>query len=316
MARLSPRGRLDFGVRVRLAGRPPQFAALDLYRAAEAVAGLASAMPPKLSRKQRAIVRPRFAGMVKETRALIPHIVEAVHAMHAAFWAASPIREAAGERPGDFDAAIEAMSGQQLRTALSAMYADLYQQGIALVQLEIPEAFDLKPTRAMARLDKYALTFSTDVADSQKKWLKKTIREALADGLDLGKLKREIAIYFEEGVHRTDANGAEHTVDVDSWAMQVARTETARAQNQGAMDAYAAAQVEYCIWLAADDERTCKLICVPADRTVAALGEKFEATGTSAPPGHPGCRCAVLGYSELTMDLVAPQDRPKDALVA
>lgn len=288
LARVAARGRLDDGVRVRLAGRPPQFAALDLYRAAEAVAGLASAMPPKLSRKQRAIVRPRFAGMVKETRALIPHIVDAVHAMHAAFWAASPIREAAGERPGDFDAAIEAMSGQQLRTALSAMYADLYQQGIALVRLEIPDAFDLPPTRAMQRLDKYALTFSTDVADSQKKWLKTTIREALADGLDLGKLKREIAIYFEEGVHRTDANGAEHTVDVDSWAMQVARTETARAQNQGAMDAYKAAQVDYLVWISADDERRC-IICAGADRTVAAIGEKFESTDVSAPPAHVNC---------------------------
>jgi len=299
---------------VRLAGRSPRRAAVTFARAAEAAAHLDD-VPPELTRGQRKIVRPRFRSLVDETKVLAPKIVSAIDAMRDGFRRRSPLREAEGNEfdLARFEEAIEAMDSTKLKRALTTMYGRLYRQGIAHVRVEIPEGFDLVPTRAIAAFDTYALEFSTDVLDAEKAALRTMIRKSLADGVDVAELGRDIAVFFEDGLHRTDANGRDRVVDVDDWAKLVARTETARAQNAGALASYTAAKVSYLIFVCADDERT-ESECRALDRTVTATGANIEGHDVPAPPIHCNCRCVQIGYSDLTKDLVPEADRPLDAV--
>ncbi|MBD5635832.1 MAG: minor capsid protein, partial [Candidatus Eremiobacteraeota bacterium] len=199
-------------------------------------------------------------------------------------------------------AAVDAMGPASLSRALRQAYEDLYEQGVAHVAFELDTSFDTKPTRALAALDSYALDFTDDVVNDEKASLKELIRTAFEDGLELPELARDIREHFADGVHRVDKNGDERTVDLDAWSRMVARTETARAQNAGTLDGYAAAGVERVIWVTANDERVCQ-ICLPLDGKVANLGEKFEGTNVAAGPAHVGCRCTVVGYSAITKSL-------------
>jgi SPP1 gp7 family putative phage head morphogenesis protein len=85
-------------------------------------------------------------------------------------------------------------------------------------------------------------------------------------------------------------------------AMNIARTELAKAYNQGAYNATKSAQeqgyIGDCkkIWLTADDERVCE-ICGAIDEKSVNMDDDFI-SGVSLPPAHPQCRCAVA-YEEI-----------------
>ncbi|MBD5603543.1 MAG: minor capsid protein [Candidatus Eremiobacteraeota bacterium] len=295
-------------MRLELRGRSPVDAAADLIRAAEA----ALAVDPiaDYSRSQKKVIRPRFRSMIAATKDLAPKLAQGVEAMRAPFFARLGIaREAAGDDNdtsaadlAKYLAAADAMTPTELAQALRRSYEDLYDQGVAHVRLELRTAFDLPPTRALAALDDYALTFASDVANAEKASLKALIRQAFEDGLVLPELARDIREHFDDGVHRIGRDGSERTVDVDAWSLMVARTETARAQNAGTLDGYRSAGLSRVIWVTANDERVCP-ICRPLDGAVADLGEPFPGTDFNAGPAHPNCRCTLVAYSDVTKSL-------------
>jgi SPP1 gp7 family putative phage head morphogenesis protein len=293
-------------VRIRLGGRSPLAVASDLHRASEAAALAAPDEAKKPSRAQRAIIRPRFRTLVAETKALAPKIEAAVNGYRRKFLErAHVLREAAGDDPElqRFLDALDAMGPAQLERVLSDSYEVMYRAGVAHVRSELDTRFDVNPLKAIAALNAYAFQFSTEVLIAEKAALKDLIRQAFHDGLDLDELAREIHMHFEDGLHRVDKNGNERVVDVGAWSQLVARTETARAMNRGALDSYAASGTDQVIWIAADDERTCP-ICRELDRTVANVGENFPGTDVEGAPIHPNCRCTVVARNELTEDLV------------
>jgi SPP1 gp7 family putative phage head morphogenesis protein len=81
-------------------------------------------------------------------------------------------------------------------------------------------------------------------------------------------------------------------------AMNIARTETVKAANEGQMELWRQAQAAGRLpkvikheWIASPTERTCD-ICINANGEVKVVGELFS-TGTTNPPAHPSCRCST-----------------------
>lgn len=67
---------------------------------------------------------------------------------------------------------------------------------------------------------------------------------------------------------------------------KIVRTETNRAYNQGAVNQYKKAGLQYWEWIASYSERTCE-VCASLD------GKVFK-IGAEQPPKHCNCRCSVL----------------------
>ncbi len=81
-------------------------------------------------------------------------------------------------------------------------------------------------------------------------------------------------------------------------AMNIARTETVRAANEGQMELWRQAQNRGQLgrpirheWIADNTERTCQ-ICSGANGESVVVGELFS-TGVTQPPAHPSCRCST-----------------------
>lgn len=79
-------------------------------------------------------------------------------------------------------------------------------------------------------------------------------------------------------------------------AYMIARTETATAYNQGALEGAKQAQAKgyldedmVKVWCTADDERTCTGTCLPLEGKEYALNDNRVKA-----PAHPGCRCTWL----------------------
>ena len=71
----------------------------------------------------------------------------------------------------------------------------------------------------------------------------------------------------------------------------MARTTTTWAYNKGAMESYRDEGVAVVEWIATVDNLT-DPVCAAADGEQRKIGEMFS-TGTTQPPVHPNCRCAV-----------------------
>lgn len=80
----------------------------------------------------------------------------------------------------------------------------------------------------------------------------------------------------------------------EAKALTIARTETIRSSNMGALDTYLQAGVERKQW-SADGAGTCE-ICQGLDGIQVRIDGGFETDGgkVDAPPAHPNCRCSIL----------------------
>lgn len=81
-------------------------------------------------------------------------------------------------------------------------------------------------------------------------------------------------------------------------AMNIARTETVRAANEGQMQLWKQAQKRGELprdlkheWIASPTERTCQ-ICIGMNGEIVQVGAQFSA-GMTNPPAHPSCRCST-----------------------
>lgn len=75
-------------------------------------------------------------------------------------------------------------------------------------------------------------------------------------------------------------------------ALKVATTETYRAANQGAMDAYRAARVNRVRWVTRSGH-PCPICLANEAAGAKHLGEPFP-SGDQAPPAHPNCECVLV----------------------
>lgn len=109
------------------------------------------------------------------------------------------------------------------------------------------------------------------------------LRGLVVDALDQGWSTAELA----------DAM-AESYAFSETRAEVIARTETARADSEGALDGYRASSVVTGKrWLTAQDDRVSEECVANEKAGVIALDDDFPG-GVASPPQHPQCRCVVL----------------------
>lgn len=89
---------------------------------------------------------------------------------------------------------------------------------------------------------------------------------------------------------------------VETRAEVIARTETIRAFNQGALEQYRSYGVRRVVWLTAHDERTCP-VCRPLHKKVFPI----DRIPFGGPPAHPRCRCSVVAH------IVTDEDEARQA---
>lgn len=162
--------------------------------------------------------------------------------------------------------------------------AMLLERGSAYAnELDVGIAFDLANPRVQDWLRKYSIEFSKNMAaaDADK------IKRQLMEGLEAGETIPELMSRIKDEFRTWEWNRAE----------VVARTESSRANNRAAQEAYEqSGVVEEKQWMTAPD---CCEICNDLDGMVVGLKEDFfEADYESGegPPRHPNCRCTVTAY--------------------
>lgn len=118
-----------------------------------------------------------------------------------------------------------------------------------------------------------------------------TDRDKLVDILETG-------VNEGQSVPQMESSIREHFTEYrKNQSLKIARTETIRASNQGALDAFEeSGVVEGKQWLTAEDGRVDEE-CEALDGTIVGLESKFFATDYGSgetPPIHPNCRCVLI----------------------
>jgi SPP1 gp7 family putative phage head morphogenesis protein len=207
--------------------------------------------------------------------------------------------------------ALATYSAHDLRAAVEPLIAKAIASGVsdAQAELAITTSFHIPQTRALNALEDYFLQFVHDVADREKQSIKAELSDGINAGLPTKVIAQNILASLDHEIHYVDDSGKiVRTVPADSWAEMVARTEVARAQNAGVIEAYRAAGVERVTFIAADDERTCP-VCEELDGQTFDLSE-IEGSDEEIPV-HPSCRCTwVSADKELAPAQGEPAPEP------
>ena len=163
---------------------------------------------------------------------------------------------------------------------------DLYRRVIAeagiqaLVQVGIDQTFDLKNPRAVDWMALHALENATSVIDT----IKREVKVRLVAGLDEGLSTFQIA----------DSIGEFFDAEVDYRAQRIARTEVVGSYAEGSLEGYRqSGVVRMKAWMTVGDDRVEDECQMNEDQGPIALDASF-ASGQSAPPVHPNCRCTLI----------------------
>jgi len=179
---------------------------------------------------------------------------------------------------------LTAAMAASLRSILSSELEAMGQH--ALDDIRLDAAFDVDNPRVQDWLDTYSVKLSQNLEDVNEQM----IREQLIDGINAG-----------EGIPELTARV--HDL-FDSWdrarAEMIARTETIRASNQAALEAYhESGVVKFKTWLPGPE--SCD-ICVDLGlKDPIPLDEPFfddDYGDGQGPPAHPHCVCAVAAIIE------------------
>ena len=254
-----------------------------------------------ISKRQARIERRRMADKVILTRKLRAEIEKALRQMTDRFKAALAMHGIhEDEGAADYDdlrdrirIAFETLSGHDLEVAISAIVAEALSSGVtdAISELGIETTFHVAQTQALRALSDQTLKFVLDIVDREKAAIKAELEDGISLGLGIPQISKNILSSLDNEVHYVDDDGkVSRTIPSDAWAEMVARTEVARAQNQGILATYAAAGVERITWVASSD--ACDY-CAELDGETIDLGDDFDG-GVDAPPLHPNCRCTTV----------------------
>jgi len=163
----------------------------------------------------------------------------------------------------------------------------LKQEGqIALGALDLHAVFDLDNPRLKTWLDKYCFKFSQRLEDINVEKLRATLTEGLNAGESIPDLMKRVNTTYENWTR---------------WRSEmIARSETIRASNESALEAYRqSGVVEKKIWIVAED--ACAACMALGDEGPIDLDAIFCTSPygeIDCPPLHPNCRCAAAAYFE------------------
>lgn len=169
------------------------------------------------------------------------------------------------------------------------------QGAFTLSEIEIDQAFDMNES-VSDYLSKYTLKFANDVNRTTNDALTSTLAEGINSGEGVNLLAKRISAVFDTAT--------------DSRSLLIARTESSRATNFAAVEAYKqSGVVAKKKWFTALDEMTCDLCASMHGKTIAvdanffdkgdsSQGYQFEYDDVGQPPLHPRCRCTVIPIVE------------------
>jgi len=165
-------------------------------------------------------------------------------------------------------------------------------------------SFDIARPEVQEFLENYTMKFAQGLFENSEEKLRTLIMQAQSEGWSVPKTRDAISELWDG----FDKNRAE----------MIARTETLRSSNYGAVEAWAQAGIEKKEWYTTIDGRQCGW-CESMHETVVSirsnfkeLGDELDATDEEgrtqiwrveyeapyAPPLHPRCRCSVLAHFE------------------
>lgn len=170
---------------------------------------------------------------------------------------------------------------------------------------ELGVDWNFQNPEVIAFLERYALKFADGVGATTKEALRTLLVQAQEEQWQMTQLIRGVGSLY------------------DGWrdfqrAEMIARSETIRASNAGAMEAYRLAGITRKQWYAAEDERTCEFCgamhgkIIETEQVFWNYGDEMTVTGEDGgvrslvmsyedvrhPPLHPDCRCTVLPVVE------------------
>ena len=172
---------------------------------------------------------------------------------------------------------IDMLTGET-KTLLVAL---LETEGTRVLEvLDLDMAFDVTNPNVTRWLDSYTPVFSENLEKVNTDLLRTTLTEGMNAGETIPELMARVNGTFEQ---------------FDRYRAEIiARSETSRAANEAALDAYRqSGVVERKVWMTAPD---CCDICAALDGKVVALEDTYfddDYGDGEGPPLHPNCRCAV-----------------------
>ncbi len=172
---------------------------------------------------------------------------------------------------------------QETRKLLTTMLDDLGQQ--KLDELDLNIAFDVSNPQVQEWLKDYSFKFSKNLEAVSSDKIRAILETGMAEGKSVPELMHDIRETFD--------NMSRYRSEI------IARTETSRASNQAAVEAYKqSGVVEQKQWLTAPD---CCDICAELDNVIVGLDETFfddDYGDGMAPPRHVNCRGSASAYIE------------------
>jgi hypothetical protein len=208
---------------------------------------------------------------------------------------------------------------RQLLDETNRIASRLNAQGAEWVSSTIPAAYSaawrthsslVVPTAALEALSRDALGLIRETSLDMRARIRQAVGIGILESLSGADLRARIL--------QTGLKNIPHWPSVEYRAGVIARTETMRAYNTGAIDAVTANGAKFVVWIASPDEATCK-ICLPRDEETFFLqpwsgpGDSPWPAAQPLPdiPAHPRCRCTTRAqYRNPDGDVIRPDIAP------
>lgn len=177
-------------------------------------------------------------------------------------------------------------------------------QAVLLAEMLGVVAWDIANPEVQAFISKYSFKFADKIGATTKEGLRGLVGQAQVEGWSINKLRDELGGIYG-GWDKTRAE-------------MIARTETIRSSNAGAVMSYRQAGIEYKQWYTARDTDVCAW-CRDMHEKIVGVSENYWAMGDTMtvdvpdaepismtftyedvgePPLHPNCRCTILPVVE------------------
>jgi SPP1 gp7 family putative phage head morphogenesis protein len=165
------------------------------------------------------------------------------------------------------------------------------EQIVALADTWVEQTLGVKVIGTFAMIHRSALAFLQDYELGLIKNVNQELRNQIRNQLTQAFIQGESIPQMVKRLTSGTALQRGVFQKIETRAEVIARTETIRAFNQGALEQYRSYGVKRVIWLTAQDERTCP-VCRPLHKKVFPI----DRIPFGGPPAHPRCRCAVVAH--------------------
>jgi HK97 family phage portal protein len=221
------------------------------------------------------------------------------------------IKELEGRIDGLYDDWIEGTIKN-----LTPVLGGVLDEAATLAAAELGTVFDITNATQQKFVDDYGFKFARKITDTSDEVIRRLIKDALDSDISYNDLVKKLKAQFDEWV------GKGLTKKIAFRADMVARTETIRAVNQGALQAYKNDGIEEVEWDAAGDacpycttldgksvptgdnfiDLNAELVPDPVEKVVDGVVTEVPAgvpplkanyEAINAPPAHPNCRCVL-----------------------